>query len=127
MRLMWLIREDACRIRDGYSPQNMNLIRKTASTVARSDKGSKTKAEFKRWDGLMIIWRVYFLALTSSKITPIFSLHSALAPDICSRLLLWRFILVLYIVFYWKLFRWIQVIDIHGAAKSVRHYYDGHP
>jgi predicted transposase YbfD/YdcC len=25
-------REDACRIRDGYSPQNMNLIRKIAST-----------------------------------------------------------------------------------------------
>jgi hypothetical protein len=57
----------------------MNLIRKIASTVARSDKGSKTNAEFKRWDGLMIIWRACFLALTSSKITPIFSLHSALA------------------------------------------------
>jgi predicted transposase YbfD/YdcC len=72
-------REEACRIRDGYSPQNMNLIRKTASTVARSDKGSKTNAEFKRWDGLMIIWRDCFLALTSSKITHILSLHSALA------------------------------------------------
>jgi predicted transposase YbfD/YdcC len=76
-------REDACRIRDGYSPQNINLIRKIASTVSRSDKGSKTKAEFKRWDGLMIIWRVCFLALTSSKITPIFSLHSALALGTC--------------------------------------------
>jgi hypothetical protein len=57
----------------------MNLIRKIASTVARSDKGSKTNAEFKRWDGLMIIWRVCFLALTSSKITNILSLHIALA------------------------------------------------
>jgi hypothetical protein len=25
---------------------------------------------------------------------------------------------VLYIVFYWKLFRWIQVIDIHGTART---------
>jgi predicted transposase YbfD/YdcC len=54
-------REDACRIRDGYSPQNMNLIRKIALTAARSDKDSKTNAKFKRWDGLMIIWRACFL------------------------------------------------------------------
>jgi hypothetical protein len=32
----------------------------------------------------MIIWRACFLALTSSKITPIFSLHSALALPACT-------------------------------------------
>lgn len=36
------LKEDACRIKEGNSPENMAIIRKIALTVARSDKESKS-------------------------------------------------------------------------------------
>jgi hypothetical protein len=36
------LKEDACRIRKGSSPENMSFIRKIALTIARSDKETKS-------------------------------------------------------------------------------------